>query len=155
MKFQSSANIFQCTDIFAPGLNIQSTWIGSKYATNTISGTSMASPHICGLLAYFLSLQPSSDSAYAVADITPKQLKEHMVSIATKKALSDIPSDTVNLLAWNGGGKSNFSEIIKDGGYTMKNTNSAVLPIDEITKEIKSELNDVVEKIEQLMEKVY
>lgn len=90
------SNYGKCTDIFAPGLNIQSTWIGSKYATNTISGTSMASPHICGLLAYFLSLQPSSDSAYAVAEITPKKLKAHMISIATKNALSDIPSDTVN-----------------------------------------------------------
>lgn len=90
------SNYGKCTDIFAPGLNIQSTWIGSKYATNTISGTSMASPHICGLLAYYLSLQPASDSAYAVADITPKQLKAHLIGVATKNALSQIPSDTVN-----------------------------------------------------------
>lgn len=90
------SNYGKCTDIFAPGLNIQSTWIGSKYATNTISGTSMASPHICGLLAYYLSLQPSSDSAYAVADITPKKLKALMISVATKNVLSEIPSDTVN-----------------------------------------------------------
>merc|ERR1711881_373979 len=69
------SNYGTCTDIFAPGLNILSTWIGSKYATNIISGTSMASPHICGLLAYFLSLQPANDSAYAVADIPPKQMK--------------------------------------------------------------------------------
>ena len=90
------SNYGKCTDIFAPGLNIQSTWIGSKYATNTISGTSMASPHICGLLAYFLSMQPAPESAYAVADITPKKLKAHMISVATKNALSQIPSDTVN-----------------------------------------------------------
>merc|ERR1712169_23165 len=56
------SNYGTCTDIFAPGYNILSTWIGSKYATNIISGTSMASPHICGLLAYFLSLQPANDS---------------------------------------------------------------------------------------------
>jgi cerevisin len=48
-----------CVDVFAPGLSILSTWIGSKTATNTISGTSMASPHTAGMLAYLLSLYPS------------------------------------------------------------------------------------------------
>lgn len=91
------SNYGKCTDIFAPGLNILSTWIGSKYAVNTISGTSMASPHIAGLLAYYVSLQPSSDSAYAVAEITPKKLKEALITVATVGALSDIPSDTPNV----------------------------------------------------------
>lgn len=91
------SNFGQCNDIFAPGLNVLSTWIGSKYATNTISGTSMASPHIAGLLAYFLSLQPSKDSEYAVADITPKQLKENLISVATPGVLSDVPSSTKNV----------------------------------------------------------
>jgi len=48
-----------CVDIFGPGLNILSTWIGSNISTNTISGTSMAAPHTAGLLAYLLSLYPS------------------------------------------------------------------------------------------------
>jgi len=91
------SNYGKCNDIFAPGLNILSTWIGSQYAVNTISGTSMASPHIAGLLAYLLSLQPSKDSAYAVADITPKKLKENLISIATSGALTDVPSNTKNV----------------------------------------------------------
>jgi cerevisin len=91
------SNFGKCNDIFAPGLNILSTWIGSKYAVNTISGTSMASPHIAGLLAYFLSLQPASDSAFAVAEITPKKLKENLIAIGTVGALSDVPSDTTNV----------------------------------------------------------
>ena len=91
------SNYGKCNDIFAPGLNIKSTWIGSKYATNVISGTSMASPHIAGLLAYFLSLQPSKDSAYAVAEITPKQLKENLISIATQGTLTDVPHNTENV----------------------------------------------------------
>jgi cerevisin len=91
------SNYGKCNDIFAPGLNIQSTWIGSNYSTNTISGTSMASPHIAGLLSYFLSLQPSKDSAYAVAEITPKQLKDNLISIATPNALSDVPAGTTNV----------------------------------------------------------
>ncbi|WVQ83347.1 hypothetical protein IAT38_005486 [Cryptococcus sp. DSM 104549] len=50
------SNHGKCVDIFAPGLNILSTWTGGNETTNTISGTSMASPHICGLLAYLLSI---------------------------------------------------------------------------------------------------
>jgi cerevisin len=91
------SNFGKCNDIFAPGLNIKSTWIGSKYAINTISGTSMASPHIAGLLAYLLSLQPAKDSAYAVADITPKKLKANLIAIATEGVLSDVPSSTKNV----------------------------------------------------------
>ena len=95
------SNYGRCNDIFAPGLNIQSTWIGSKYATNTISGTSMASPHIAGLLAYFLSLQPSKGSEYAVAEITPKAMKEALIAIATPGSLSDVPSNTKNVSRTN------------------------------------------------------
>lgn len=95
------SNFGKCNDIFAPGLNIMSTWIGSKYATNTISGTSMASPHIAGLLAYFLSLQPSKDSAFAVAAITPKELKKNILAIATVGSLSNVPKNTNNVCNTN------------------------------------------------------
>jgi len=137
------SNYGKCNDIFAPGLNILSTWIGSKYATNTISGTSMASPHIAGLLAYMLSLQPAKDSAYAVADITPKKLKENLISIATEGALTDVPSNTKNILAWNGGGSSNYSDIIHEGGYKIKNQANEQKPsklpnVDELESMLKS-----------------
>jgi cerevisin len=114
------SNYGKCTDIFAPGLSILSTWIGSKYATNTISGTSMASPHICGLLAYYLSLQPAEDSEYSVAPITPAKLKDNLLKVATIGTLTDIPSDTPNLLAWNGGGCNNYTAIVEAGSYTAK-----------------------------------
>ncbi|KAL7813865.1 serine protease-like protein [Trichoderma longibrachiatum ATCC 18648] len=142
------SNYGKCTDIFAPGLSIQSTWIGSKYAVNTISGTSMASPHICGLLAYYLSLQPAGDSEFAVAPITPKKLKESVISVATKGALSDLPdSDTPNLLAWNGGGCSNFSQIVEAGSYTVKpkHNKQAKLPstIEELEEAIEGDFEVV------------
>ncbi|KAI0295287.1 peptidase S8/S53 domain-containing protein [Russula brevipes] len=54
------SNIGSCVDVFAPGLNILSTWKGSNNAVNTISGTSMASPHTAGLMAYLLSIYPSA-----------------------------------------------------------------------------------------------
>ncbi|KAJ5908473.1 Subtilisin-like serine protease [Penicillium taxi] len=128
------SNYGKCTDIFAPGLNILSTWIGSKYAVNTISGTSMASPHIAGLLAYYVSLYPASDSAYAVDEITPKKLKDTLISIATAGALQDIPSDTPNLLAWNGGGSSNYTEIVSKGGYKAGIQHSFSDLVDEAEK---------------------
>jgi cerevisin len=62
------SNHGKCVDVLAPGLNILSTWIGSTSATNTISGTSMASPHTAGLLAYLLSLYPSETFSPGVAE---------------------------------------------------------------------------------------
>ncbi len=51
----SFSNTGSCVDISAPGVNITSAWIGSNSATNIISGTSMATPHVTGAVALALS----------------------------------------------------------------------------------------------------
>ncbi|KAI8973935.1 serine protease [Pilobolus umbonatus] len=87
------SNFGKCVDVFAPGLNIESIWIGSDHATNTISGTSMASPHVAGLAAYFLSQSEPGT--------TPKQIKNKIIELSTPDVLAKIPKDTPNLLIYN------------------------------------------------------
>ncbi|OLY80655.1 Subtilisin-like protease 8 [Smittium mucronatum] len=87
------SNTGKCVDVFAPGRNILSTWIGSNTATNTISGTSMASPHVCGLAAYILSLSET--------DISPKDLKALIINTSTTDILKDIGTGSPNLLIFN------------------------------------------------------
>jgi cerevisin len=150
------SNYGKCTDIFGPGVSIQSTWIGSPYAINTISGTSMASPHLAGLLAYYLSLQPAGDSEFAVAPITTEDLKKSVISVATKGALAGLPdSDTPNLLAWNGGGCDNFSKIMEGGSYEVDRTSSTWEVIEDVAREdVEIVSGKVIEGVEMVSGKV-
>ncbi len=63
------SNIGTCLDIFAPGSQIKSAWNTSNTATNIISGTSMATPHVVGVAALFLSEKPTKTVAQVTAAI--------------------------------------------------------------------------------------
>ncbi|KAF2674996.1 subtilisin-like protein [Microthyrium microscopicum] len=77
--------------VYAPGFKILSTWRGGS--TNTISGTSMASPHLAGLGAYLLGLN---------GKMSPAALCSKIKDMATKDAVQKNKQDTNNLLIFNG-----------------------------------------------------
>ena len=66
----SFSNYGTVVDLYAPGVFITSAWIGSDSATNTISGTSMATPHVAGVAALFLQSNSSSTPAAVQSAIT-------------------------------------------------------------------------------------
>lgn len=95
----SFSNFGSCVDIFAPGSSITSTWSTSNSALNTISGTSMAAPHVAGVAALYLDQSPSA---------TPSQVGSALESAGVTGRLSNIRSGSPNLLLQsllsNGGG---------------------------------------------------
>ncbi|KAF9031932.1 serine protease [Panaeolus papilionaceus] len=86
----SFSNYGSVIDIFAPGQNIISAWTGSTTATNIISGTSMATPHVAGLIAYLICLE---------GNVTPAAMSTKIKYYAIQGSLSGIPSGTVNYIA--------------------------------------------------------
>jgi subtilisin family serine protease len=77
----SYSNFGSCLDIFAPGTYIKSAWLGGGSAT--ISGTSMASPHVAGVLALLLARTPN---------LTPGQLRTKLFDSSTKNSVGN-PGD--------------------------------------------------------------
>jgi subtilisin family serine protease len=89
----SYSNYGSCVDIFAPGSSITSAWYTSRSATNTISGTSMATPHVVGAAALILAGSPG---------LTPAQVRDTMVSKATAGVVTSAGSGSPNRLLYTG-----------------------------------------------------
>ncbi|CAG9939502.1 unnamed protein product [Clonostachys rosea f. rosea IK726] len=87
----SSANYGAVVDIFAPGQSILTTYLNG--GTATLSGSSFASAHICGLAAYLSALEKTPN---------PATLCSRIRELATSNTLTGIPQGTDNLLAFNG-----------------------------------------------------
>jgi cerevisin len=65
----------------------------------------MASPHVAGLIAYFLSLEPEDSSEFFSTELTPKELKDKIIKLSTSNVIGNVPYDTPNLLVYNNNNK--------------------------------------------------
>lgn len=89
----SYSNFGSVLDIFAPGSSITSAWYTSSTAINTISGTSMASPHVAGVAALYLEAFPGS---------TPDQVSQGLKAAATPNLVTSAGTGSPNLLLFSG-----------------------------------------------------
>jgi subtilisin family serine protease len=118
----SFSNFGTCLDIFAPGVNITSAWNTNDTATNTISGTSMASPHVAGAAALVASANPSW---------TPQQIRDYLVNNATTGVVVNPGTGSPNALLYvvNGAPASDFSLAVSpaSGSVTPGSSTTATV----------------------------
>ncbi|ORY72133.1 peptidase S8/S53 domain-containing protein [Pseudomassariella vexata] len=91
----SFSNYGAGVDIMAPGVSVLSSWIGSNTATSTISGTSMACPHVVGLALYLQALENLS---------TPAAVTSRIKALGTSGKITGTLRGSPNLVAYNGNG---------------------------------------------------
>ncbi|GAA5831880.1 hypothetical protein JCM11251_003919 [Rhodosporidiobolus azoricus] len=172
------SNHGKCVDIFAPGLNILSIWNSGNRSINTISGTSMASPHIAGLAAYLLgtewassaaleeALSSSSSNGFAQSFgqfafgkkftgkpedhlLSPKALKKAMLKIATKGALHDLTAGSPNLLSFN-----NYTAPASPKHAVSELNEVDAALVEAYLEDLKDEVREMKEELKHEVEEV-
>jgi len=93
----SFSNFGAGVDIFAPGVDVLSVGITSNTATATLSGTSMACPHVAGLAAYLMALE----NITTAADMTTRMRE---LAGTTGAAVRGQTRGTTTLISYNGNG---------------------------------------------------
>ncbi|KAH8602289.1 serine protease [Bisporella sp. PMI_857] len=93
----SFSNFGQQVDIFAPGVDVESVGITSDTATEVLSGTSMACPHVAGLVSYLASLEGITDAATMTTRL------QELAGTTGARVLNNVRG-TTNLIAYNGNG---------------------------------------------------
>ncbi len=89
-RHASFSNSASCVDLYGPGVSILSAGISSNTSTATLSGTSMASPHVAGVVARYL--QSGNQSPAAVSS--------HIIATSTLNVLTGVPAGTPNRLLY-------------------------------------------------------
>ena len=95
-KIAAFSNIGTCVDIYAPGEQILSAWNTGDTIINFLSGTSMACPHVSGVMATLIAQDPTALGQ------NPAALKAKLLSIARKNAFTGNTGGSANLLLSNG-----------------------------------------------------
>jgi len=88
----SFSNFGTCLDLFAPGSSILSSWFSSNTATATLSGTSMASPHVAGVAALYKQANPSA---------SPTTIRNAIVNNATTNVVTNAGTGSPNRLLYS------------------------------------------------------
>ncbi|HYH94339.1 Ig-like domain-containing protein, partial [Hyalangium sp.] len=112
----SFSNYGTCVDLFAPGESILSAWHSTDTSTNTISGTSMASPHVAGVVARYLEGHPLA---------TPEQVTTELTTRATPDKVSNPGTGSPSRLLYAGCGGTNSTS--PQGVLTAPSSGAALI----------------------------